>query len=63
MTTKASPGAETAAVGYSVLNTKNNGVQEVLHGFKTQVRQTNCARYLFLIAELDVWKDTVHTLA
>lgn len=39
MTTKASPGAESAAVSYSVLNTKNNSVQEVLHGFKTQVPQ------------------------
>lgn len=45
MTTKASPGAETAAVGDSVLNTENNSVQEVLHGFKTQVRWTNGACY------------------
>lgn len=43
MTTKASPGAETAAVSYSVLNTENTSVQEVLHEFKMQVCQTNCA--------------------
>lgn len=41
MTTKASLGAETAAVSYSVLNTENNSMQEVLHEFKIQVLQTN----------------------
>lgn len=50
-TTKAPPGAVTAAVSYSVLNTENNSVQEVVHEFKIQVRQPNCAAELSLIVE------------
>lgn len=55
-TSTAPPGAVTAAVSYSVLNTENNGVQEVVHEFKIQVRQPNCAVDLSLIVEFYVGK-------
>lgn len=46
-TTKEPPGAVTVAVSYTVLNTENNSVQEVVHQFKTQARPPEYAHWSF----------------